>query len=317
MSKRKINKFKVFITLIAFIVFFMTVTGLGRFVYNTVKEGYLSSKKFYFTSNLLTTNGIKHTYENWDGEGVYVIDIDLFSQNNDLEQFAEDLPYTLEIEYDDTDILCTPFQNKYKESQNKIVKDVYSWENEEYGSDFVIPKETHHDQIRLYIKPNVGETGEDITLDLGKEHTINVFAYTTNPYRKKIMAEFKFSINEVSYYIEDHIDQPYVIFNVRNVSNFPTDLTIKFKNDILRIDMNDTVLGRYANDPRNWRPSNDEVLRKVQVDDKGFVTEFTFRMEEETSRDIKFYKTNDSNPLIESNQLSDIFTVKKEETPTE
>lgn len=316
MSKRKINKFKVFIVLIAFILFFMTVSGLGRFVYNTVKEGYLSSRKFYFTSNLLTTNGKTYSYENWDGEGVYVIDIDLFSQNNDLEQFDDDLPYTLVINYDDTDILCTPFQNKYKESTKGQVMDVYSYTDEVFGNDFIIPKETHHDQVRLYIKPNIDENGEDVKLDLGKEHKITVTAYTTNPYRKKLMAEFKFAINEVSYYIEDHIDQPYVIFNVRNVSNFPTNITVKFDNSILRVDMNDTLLATYANEPLGWRPQYD-TLKKVTLDDKGYVTEFTFVMEEETSRDIKFYKTSDSNPLIEQHELSNIFTVVKEETESE
>ena len=90
-----------------------------------------------------------YSYENWDGEGVYVIDIDLFSQNNDLEQFDEDLPYTLVINYDDSEILCTPFQNQYKPSTNGQVMDIYSYTDETFGNDFIIPNETHHDQVRL------------------------------------------------------------------------------------------------------------------------------------------------------------------------
>lgn len=297
MSKRKkVNKLKVFIVIFAFLVFFMTVTGFGRFVYNTVKDGYLSSKKFYFTSNLLNPNGDTYAYENWDGEGVYEIDIDLFSQNNDLEQYADDLEYTLMINYDDTDILCTPIQNSYKASTGGQTLDIYS------GNDYVIPKETHHDQVKLYIKPNIDEYGDDKKLDLGKDHKITVTAYTTQPYRKRITATFTFQIHEVSYYIEDHQDRTHIIFNVRNVSNFETDITVKFDNSVIRLDMNDALC-----------TLDKDRIKNMEFDDEGFVTEITFLMDKETSRDIKFYKTSDDNPLIENHQLSEIFTVKKEE----
>ena len=298
MSKRKkINKFKVVIVIFAFIVFFMTVTGFGRLVYNTVKDGYLSSKKFYFTSNLLNPNGNTYAYENWDGEGVYEIDIDLFSQNNDLEQFEEDLAYTLVINYDDTDILCTPIQNSYKASTGGQTMDVYS------GTDYVIPVETHHDQVKLYIKPNKDAYGDDKTLELGQNHKITVTAYTTEPYKKTISATFTFSIHEVSYYIEDHQDRAYIIFNVRNVSNFPTNITVNFDNSIIRLDMNDTLC-----------TLEKSRIKNMELDDEGYVKEITFLMDKETSRDIKFYKTSDDNPLILDYQLSDIFEVTKEET---
>ena len=52
MSRRKkINKVKVAIVVFALLVFFMSVTGLGRFVYNAARDRYLSSKKFYFSSD--------------------------------------------------------------------------------------------------------------------------------------------------------------------------------------------------------------------------------------------------------------------------
>ena len=65
MSRRKkINKLKVAIVVFALLVFFMSVTGLGRFNYNAVRDRYLSSKKFYFTSDLLAPTGTTYEYAN-------------------------------------------------------------------------------------------------------------------------------------------------------------------------------------------------------------------------------------------------------------
>lgn len=290
MSKRKINKFKVIIVMFALVIFFMTVTGLGRFVYNTARDRYLSSKKFYFTSNLLNPNGNKYAYENWDGEGVYEIDIELFSQQNDLEQYDDDLEYTFVINYNDTDILCSLNDpTGFKESTGGQVMDVY--ENQ------VIPVNTHNDRAKIYIKAAPDENGEDKKLDLGKNHEISVTAYTTEPYRKSLSATFGFVINEVSYNLEDNEGRSYVILNVRNVSNTASDITINFDSEIVRLDINDMV---YL-----------ENTDKVVVDSEQVISSITFEMPKETSRDIKFYKTSDDNPLISSYGISNVFEVKK------
>ena len=103
-TTRKLNKFKVTVAIVIIVLFVLTVTGFGRFLYNSVRDRYLASKNFYFTSNLLTTPNKTYEYDNWDGYGVYKIEIDLFSKDNDL-QVAKELNYEaaeLQNTYDNT-----------------------------------------------------------------------------------------------------------------------------------------------------------------------------------------------------------------------
>ena len=290
-KKRKLNKFKIAILLVILIMFFMTISGYGRFVYNNITDRYLASKKFYFTSNLLTTRCDKYGYENWDGEGIYEIDIEICSQNNDMERYSADLKYTVMIDYDDTDILCSLDYNDFKESTGGYTLDVYE--------DLVIPVETHSDKLALYVKAAVDpETGETKKLELGESHDIKVTAYTTEPYKKTLSAIFTFKIHEVSYNVRDGVNWPFIILNVRNTSNLVTDLRIEFDEKIVRLDMNDSVYVENAD--------------RVEVDEKGVVTAITFEMKKETSRNIKFYKTSDDNPMIiEDYDLSKIFKTTK------
>ena len=289
-KKRKLNKFKISILLVVLIMFFMTISGYGRFVYNNITDRYLASKKFYFTSNLLTPNCDKYGYENWDGDGVYEIVVEMCSQNNDMERYSEDLEYTVLIDYDDTDIICSLDPNNFKESTGGYTLDVYE--------DLKIPVETHSDKLSIYVKAAIDpETGETKKLKLGESHDIKVTAYTTEPYKKTISAIFTFKIHEVSFNVTDGINWNYVILNVRNTSNVKTDLRIDFDKDMVRLDINDSV---YV-----------ENTDRVEVDGKGIVESVTFEMNKETSRNIKFYKTSDDNPMITDYDLSKIFKITK------
>ena len=297
MSRRKkINKVKVAIVIFGLIVFFVSVTGLGRFVYNSVKDRYLSSKKFYFESNLLTPNGniTPHLYENWDGLGLFEIDINMLSKNNNLEKYDGVLKYSVILEYDDTEILCSINPNDFKESTGGPVTDYYT-----NGTGFdkrkIIPA-SNEDKFTLYIKPSGAKE-----LEINDEYTIKVKAYTSEPYKKTLEGTFKIKVNDVAFYVDDEPNSPYVILNLRNTRTYDSDITIDFKTNSVRVDMtNETFLNKKS------------LIMSETEDD--LVESFTITMPKESSRNIKFYKKDPSDPMLANNyvQWLDIFEIKRE-----
>ena len=296
MSKRKkINKFKVSIVIIIVVLFLMTITGFGRFVYNTVKDRYLSSKSFYFTSNLLTTTESSiDPYTNWDGNGIYEIDIDLFSQDSALEQYNENLYYSVILGYNDSKILCALNPNDFKESTGGMTTDNY----DDVG---MIPVSTHKDTLKLYIKPVIDpSTGKEKILPVDSNYEITVRAYTTSPYRKTIGAKFKLNIADIAYEISENEFKPDVILNVCNNYDYDSDVTISFREDHVRLDLNDSVYVRNKN--------------RAVTNEDGVVTSITFTMPAESSKDIRFYKDmkyDDRNITIFYNYFN-VDRVKKE-----
>ncbi len=98
-EKRKINKVK--IVILFFVVFLlMTITVFGRYIYNSIRDRYLTSRSFYFTSNLLTINKPTYDYSNWGGRDTTEINLDLYSYENELLKMDYDLEYSLS---------CTPY----------------------------------------------------------------------------------------------------------------------------------------------------------------------------------------------------------------
>ena len=297
MSKRKkVNKLKVILAIFVFIVFFMTVTGLGKFVYDTIKNGYLTSKKFYFTSDLLTSLGINtYNYEDWDGEGTYEIEFELYSQNNNLQQFTEDLNYTLMLDYDHEKIQCSLSSVDFSvaESASGTI-DTYQ--------DRVIPVATHTQKVKIYVQQKDGAN-----LEIDNEIPLKITAYTTEPYRKSLSATFDLKIAEVSYVLEDKgAGSPFVILNIRNISEKKSEMTIELADSVvrsskeraLRLDITDSL----------YRES-----KEIGVDDDGHVNKFVFDMDPETSRDIKLYKKSIWNNELSAEDASNALKITRKE----
>lgn len=101
-KNKKINKLKISIV-IFLIVLTIAITVFGRYIYNNIREAYLTSKAFYFTSDLLTVNNATYQYENWGGVDEYEINFDLYSYANTLLRLDYDLEYALSCETSQTD----------------------------------------------------------------------------------------------------------------------------------------------------------------------------------------------------------------------
>ena len=292
MSRRKkINKFKVARVVFALLVFFMSVTGLGRFTYNAVRDRYLSSKKFYFESDLLTPNGniTPHLYKNWDGIGVFEIDINMFSKGNNLERYDGVLKYSLMIEYDDSEILCAVDPDGFKESTDGRVTDYYT-NGEGYDNRKIIPA-SNEEKLTLYVKPNK-------KLTRNSDYEIKVTAYTSDPYKKSIEGTFKIVVGDVAFSVEDETDSPYVILNVRNTRSYESDVTISLDTKIVNVDMTSDAF----------------VNKKSSTTSGNRINSFTITMPKESSRSIKFYKTNPTDPKLANSysQWLKIFEIERE-----
>ena len=284
MSRRKkINKFKVAIVVFALLVFFMSVTGLGRFTYNAVRDRYLSSKKFYFSSDLLVPNGAEYIYSNWDGIGIYEIDINMLSKNNDLERYVGDLKYSVKLDYNNTNIECSLDYNDF----SLATGNEYYTEEEYDDNRQTIDGSNNENKLVVYVRPK-----ENKVLEIGQEYTIKVTAYTSEPYKKTIEGTFKINVSDVAFEIEpDQADVPYVVMNVRNTRDYDSNVTITLNDtSLLRFDMASRAAYEALNDS--------DVTTKVDTDSYGIVTALTFKMPKETSEDIKFYKASPTNEKI-------------------
>lgn len=299
MSRRKkINKIKVAIVVFVLLVFFMSVTGLGRFTYNAVRDRYLSSKKFYFSSDLLVPNGAEYEYANWDGIGIYEIDINMLSKNNDLERYLGDLKYSVKLDYNNTNIECSLKYNDF----SLATGNEYYREEEFVDNRQTIDGSNNENKLVVYVRPK-----EDATLEVGQEYTIKVTAYTSEPYKKTIEGTFKIKVSDVAFEMqEDQADVPYVVMNVRNTRDYDSNVTIKLNDtDLVRLDMT----SRAAYEADNDGDATTEIVKEG-----GVVTAVTFKMPKGTSEDIKFYKTSPTNGVVASTyeEWQNIFSIERE-----
>ena len=305
MSRRKkVNKFKVAIVVFALLVFFMSVTGLGRFTYNAVRDRYLSSKKFYFTSDLLTPNGNAsepHVYENWDGIGIYELDINMFSKNNDLERYEGDLDYSVKLDYNKNKILCSLYYNDFSRSTGN---EYYTNEAGDVDRRQKIPV-NNEGKLKIYIKLN-----EDYDEELGEEFDLKVTAYTSEPYKKTIEGTFKLIMSDLAFYMQDDQDGvPHVLMNIRNNKDYDSYVTIKIKQlGDVKFDLNSNV---YLNAITDTGTGSDKT---GIVKSGNYVKELTFLMPKESSENIRFYKTDSDNEIVATdyNQWMDVFSIERE-----
>lgn len=324
-TTKKLNKLKVTVAIVIIVLFVLTVTGFGRFLYNSVRDRYLASKNFYFTSNLLTTSNETYEYDNWDGYGIYKIEIDLYSKDNDL-QVAKELNYEaaeLQNTYDNTTqvdtidrVVGTEAEYAYTESLDynlyikfpkalecKIVSDnVYDYtgaldeEAEESVTDIetsttltgTIDATNHTDKVTIYVKARTGQAA----LTKNQTYNVEVIAYTKDPYRKNLSATFGLKIQQVGYEIDDASWRDYAILKVRNVNDVASNITLAVNNpNNFAIDLNDDWLRTTI------EPSLNSAYVTNSSSNENLVKRITFRMERDSSTAIRIYKNDDSDTL--------------------
>jgi len=264
MRKRgKLNKLKVSIVII-FIVLLTSTIVFGRYIYNNIREAYLTAKQFYFSSDILTVNGSEYQYENWGGEDVYRISFDLYSYNNELSRLDYDLDYTVSCSTSDTSkIKCTVNSNEDGAT------------NTDTGT---IPASTNTSRVVVFVTPLT-------TLNIGDSVKVTVTASTSVPYQKTISCEFTLIVGtqgQNTYSIEDVTNRDYAILKLTNVNNMETQVTLEFDPNELRIDMNDEVYIKRISE------------ETISISGKQYTKKVVFKIDADTTKYVKFYKVTKS-----------------------
>lgn len=188
----KKNKKKILIILFTFFLTFLLIgVTYGRYIYISINERYLLTKKFYFNSDKLDVNRAIYQIDNWSAASEYVIDIDLNSYLNNYEVAPYDIEYTLTYSCSNN-VLCS------------LDKD-----------SGIIRETSNHDTVRASISPNG-------TLNDGDSAFIEVKAKATSPYKKEISARFILNVGKIglSYTIDDSVNSPYLNFNITNTLDY-------------------------------------------------------------------------------------------------
>ena len=112
--------------------------------------------------------------------------------------------------------------------------------------------------------------------------TVKIKASTQEPYKKEISCEVTLRVKQVtvnSYKIEDVANRNYAMLELTNAQNSGMPVTLEFDPDVVRIDTNSEA---YFN-----RVEGSEVTNS-----KGYVKKFTFTIDKEAVKNIKFYKVD-------------------------
>lgn len=258
--KKKLRKTRVALVAVVLIILIALPT-FGMYVYNNLRDVYLKSRNFSFTSNLLTTSGTTYKYSNWSGVEEYEIDFSLYSYENEASLFTYD---GQGLEYD---LTCTV------NDESKATIHIGSTNGGSSESSF-IPNATNIKNFKLYLVP----AGN---LNPGEVITVTVEAKTTEPYKKTVKADFKIAVTptRLSYEVEDSTNSIYATLKLVNTNNSKNRITLTFDPEIIMIDTSDEAYINKISQTTTEVSSGEEYANSV-----------TIELDAEDSKDIKFYK---------------------------
>lgn len=257
-KSKKLNKLKVSI-LIFFAVLVITLAVFGRYIYNGLREAYLSAKQFYFTSDILTVNQAKYEYDNWDGKDLYTIDVELYSYNNQLSKLNYDLNYKITCKSLNTD---------------KIACNVESANGSTSTEGTIYVSQNNTSKVTIFVKPIA-------TLSKGEKVKLEITASTEVPYKKQLSCQITLNIKtQNTYSIEDVENRDYALLKLVNTKDTEASVNLKFNPQNLRLDVNDEIYQDMT------------VLNTTTIDGKQYITEVEFNLPKESAKNIKFYKVD-------------------------
>lgn len=259
---RKINKLKVGIS-IFLIVLLLTVAVFGRYIYNSAREAYFTSKQFFFSSDILTADGANYQYDNWGGVDVYPIQIELYSYKNKLSRVDYDLNYTVTCESLSDKISCSINTESGGTTATGVI----------HATIDGAPNNTS--RVTILVKPLAELTKGEIV-------KLKVSAKTEVPFEKEISCEFSLKIrtdSKSSYYIEDITNRDYALLNLVNGNDTSTGVTLTFDPSKVRLDLNNEIYQDYES---------------IETDGNGYVKKIVFNMTAESTKNVKFYKVDKS-----------------------
>lgn len=277
-------KNKKLIVIILMLAFFGVCSfTYGKYASNSVKDYYLKSKGFYFTSDYLSLNGTQNVNNLWDGTSVY------FNLKNNLNQNVitnYDINYqvTCEIEGEASNYTACHLNGTNEStvtgtlSSSEYCSNSTSDEVDVSQYDKATCEVSNYDWLsqisigELYF--DIVKTDEAYSL---KDITVNITATSTSPYEKVLTG--KFILNKVSG-IDDEITLNYINNStydsliISNSYSVTKCLTINFDSTKTHI--------------------NSENLESPVTDENGYINQFTVNIEGKKSINYTFYPVSET-----------------------
>lgn len=287
------KKGKIIAVLLIAILFGICGFSYGKYISNSVKDYYLKSKGFYFSSDNLSINGTQNVNSIWDGNKTY------FNLKNNLNQNVitnYDISYELscEVEGDVKNYVACYLDGKEESTQIGVLSsseicvnskddgvDVSSYTKtdcEINGYDWLSQISTNE----IYF--DVVKTDETYNL---KDVTVKITATSSQPYQETLTGKFILS-KETS--IDDNINLKYLNYSnydklvIANSYSAVKCLTISWDANKTRI--------------------NSDNISSYQVDDNGYINEINLNIDGKSAIDYTFYpigeSTSDDFVLVEN-----------------
>ena len=267
---------------------FLSLIGItyGRYIYDGIRNYYLSSKNFYFNSDKLGEKLARYQVDNWSGVEPVDIIINMNSRKNNKLSANEDIDYTISFTCS-SNVTCTSTD-----------------------TESTIPASSNVDSFTITMTPNEYLTdGDSIWLE--------VTTSSYEPYEKNLSGRFVINVGTIglSYEIVDSVGSPYLDFNITNTIDYYRVITpfgdyeaeahidvatylalseenkrkcasaiiiLKFDPEVLRLDMTNEA---YLNSV-----SSNSTL----IDGYEYINEIVFYVDAISSSKVRFYKLDTS-----------------------
>lgn len=260
------------------------LVNFGRYVKNVVNNHFLTTQKFYYNSNKLTSDNKQYVIDHWSGVEPYTINISLDSYSNNLLSADSDIKYS---------VTCT--------SDSKVDCRLSN------NGNGTISVDKKSDSFEVDVSPKVG-----VNLQDGDEVSISLVATSTAPYVQTLSASFKFVIGSygVTYKIEDKAGQVFLNSLITNAKDYYT-ATEAFGSYAKGDKISVSEYNALSNDDKakcagaivtlSFDPSivtldltNIAYLNKLNATytDDGYVNSITFKVDPSSSAMVKFYKSD-------------------------
>ena len=266
-------------------LFVLTVT-YGRYIYNGIRNYYLSTKSFYFNSDKLSENGAFYQLDNWSGVDPVEIKFNMDSKKNNSLASTLNIEYSITIECS-TNVTCTSTKNSG-----------------------LLMNSVNTDNFTVTMTPNV-------TLNNNDQIWLRVKTKATTPYQKELTGYFVINVGEIglSYEIVDSAHSPYLDFNITNTLDYykvyeafdghpvnqkleiseylaltsnkekcaASRIRLTFDPTVFRLDMTNEAYGRMV-----------RSTTSTLSDGYAYLNSITFNMDALASASVRFFKLNTS-----------------------
>lgn len=273
---------------IIIVVLLITVSGIvgtsAKYIYNSAWSYYLTSKGFYFESNLLDINTKKNSILNWDGSD---ISFSLTNVNSDslISEFDIQYKVSCEVLGDDSSYLSCDLNNTGKSSFEGTLASSAKCTNEIDEID--VSKFTksqcevggytwEYDVITKENTFNLNLTDSTKSID---EASVKITVESTKPYKKTLIGIFnlnKVDEEETNYIVDYQSYDEYDELTIVNKTNSDKCFLIGFDSNQYSLNSLEVNAIEYYTDENNK------------------INGFDIKIANETSDSFEFFRMNDT-----------------------